>query len=167
MSPEQASGEALDGRSDLYAVGIVLWELLTLERLRVGPPGDVEATAFFQAIRRPSEHRPGIPTDLEAVAMRLLAPDRAERYPTAPRDGRGELARFLEERFPRPPRQDPSSRSPEPGTSSASRWTVTNPRAAMDAPPSAAAGARVRRTDRAGARAGNDDRQDATLPRST
>jgi eukaryotic-like serine/threonine-protein kinase len=148
MSPEQARREALDGRSDLNAVGIARWELLALERLRVGPAGDVEATTFFQAIRRPSEHRQGIPAHLEVVAMRLLAHDRTERYPTAdlavqdlmrcqdvPRDGRGDLVRVLEERLPRSRRQDPPSRPSESGTPSESRRTVTRPRAPMDAAP--------------------------------
>ena len=44
MSPEQASRDELDGRSDLYAVGIVLWEMLALQRLRVGFAGDAETT---------------------------------------------------------------------------------------------------------------------------
>jgi serine/threonine protein kinase len=57
MSPEQASREELDGRSDLYAVGIVLWERLAHERLRAGLSGDDGAINAFQAIRRPSEYR--------------------------------------------------------------------------------------------------------------
>jgi serine/threonine protein kinase len=113
LSPEQARREDLDGRSDLYAVGIVLWELLASRRLRAGLPGDTSAKITFAAIQPPSEHRP-VPADLETVAMRLLAYDPAERCPTAElaardlvrcqdasRDGRGDLVRLLEERFPR------------------------------------------------------------------
>ncbi len=126
MSPEQANREALDGRSDLYAVGVVLWELLAHQRLRVGPRGDGKARIAFQAIPRPSKYRRGIPADLEAVAMRLLALDRDRRYRTAelaadalvrcrdvPRDGRGDLVRLLDERFPRSGRRHPSLRAPE------------------------------------------------------
>jgi serine/threonine protein kinase len=61
MSPEQASREELDGRSDLYAVGIVLWELLALQRLCAGLSGDAGATTAFQTIRRPSEYQQGVP----------------------------------------------------------------------------------------------------------
>ncbi len=122
MSPEQANRQALDGRSDLYAAGIVLWEILSLQRLRAGAPGDLSARVVFQAIPRPSEYRQGIPADLEAVTMRLLTYDREERYGTAelaaydlmhcqdvPRDGRVDLVALLDERFPRPRRRRPSS----------------------------------------------------------
>jgi serine/threonine protein kinase len=118
MSPEQTNREDLDGRSDLYAAGIVLWELLARRRLRVGPPSHLEARVEFQNIRPPSKYRSGIPADLEAVAMKLLAYHREERYRTAdlaardltgcqdaPRDGRGDLARLLDKRFPRARRQ--------------------------------------------------------------
>jgi serine/threonine protein kinase len=129
MSPEQAHRQALDGRSDLYAVGIVLWEILALRRLRVGAPGDLSARVVFQDIPRPSEHRQDIPADLEAVTMRLLTYDQEERYRTAelaahdlmrcqdiPRDGRGDLVGLLDQRFPRPRRRRPSSLAEEPRT---------------------------------------------------
>jgi len=140
MSPEQATRDELDARSDLYAVGIVLWELLALQRLRAGLPGDASATTAFQAIRRPSEYRQGVPADLEAVAMRLLAYDRSGRYRTAElaahdlmrcqdvaRDGRAELIRLLDERFPRAHRQGPLVRPPELGPPSQGPRTATGP----------------------------------------
>ena len=65
---EQAYREALDGRSDLYAAGIALWELLAHQRLRVGTAGKGEVAMDFQAMRRPSENRHGVPADIEAVA---------------------------------------------------------------------------------------------------
>jgi serine/threonine protein kinase len=139
MSPEQANREALDGRSDLYAVGIVLWELLAHQRLRVGPGDDLKARAVFQAIPRPSEHRQDIPADLEVVAMRLLAFDRDERYRTAelaaddlvrcqdsPRDGRGDLVRLLDERFPHTGRRRPISHPPELARPSQGPRTATD-----------------------------------------
>jgi serine/threonine protein kinase len=138
MSPEQARREHLDARADLYAVGIVLWELLAHQRLRVGLTGDDKAETSFHAIRRPSEYRRNVPADLEAVAMRLLAYDREARYRTAeltahdlmccqeaPRDGRGELARLLDERFPRSHRPDPLSRPLKLGPPNTRPRTVT------------------------------------------
>ncbi len=146
MSPEQVNGQELDGRSDLYAAGIVFWELLAHRRFPVEPVGDITANAVFRAIQRPSDYRQGVPADLEAVAMRLLAHDREERYRTAglaahdlmrcqdiPRDGRGDLACLLDERFPRSRRQHPSSRPPGPGTPSEVR-TVPQPPEMMGAP---------------------------------
>jgi serine/threonine-protein kinase len=145
MSPEQVYRQELDGRSDLYAVGIVLWELLSHRRLLAESEGDV--TAVLRAVPRPSEYRQDVPADLEAVAMRLLAYDREARYRTAelaahdllrcrdiPRDGREDLARLLDDRFPRSGRQRPRSRPPGLSTPSEVR-TVTEPSVPIGAPP--------------------------------
>lgn len=145
MSPEQVNRQELDGRSDLYAVGIVLWELLARRRFLSESAGDV--TAVFRAVPRPSEYRQGVPADLEAVAMRLLAYDREARYRTAelaahdlmrcrdvPRDGRGALARLLDDRFPRSRRQRPNPRPPGLSTPTKVR-TMTEPSVPMGAPP--------------------------------
>ncbi len=145
MSPEQVNRQELDGRSDLYAVGVVLWELLTNRRFPTGAVGDI--TAVFRAVTRPSAYRQDVPADLEAVAMRLLAYDREARYRTAdlaahdlmrsrdiPRDGRGDLARLLDDRFPRSRRQQPNSRRPGLSTPSEVR-TVTEPSVPTGAPP--------------------------------
>ena len=114
MSPEQSRRAALDGRSDLYAAGVVLWELLARHRLR-SEPVDAGMADSVQPIPHPSEYQPEIPADVEAVAMRLVADAPEERYPTAelavhdllfcqaaPRNGRGELVCLLDERFPPP-----------------------------------------------------------------
>ncbi len=113
MSPEQANGEQLDGRSDLFAVGIMLWELLTGRRLFDGTTREVIAQVLFRPIPLPSTVRAGVPADLQTITMRLLERDRTARYANAeeviddlarsadaPRNGRSELARLLAERFP-------------------------------------------------------------------
>jgi serine/threonine protein kinase len=114
MSPEQANGEPLDGRSDLFAVGVMLWGLLTGRALfGEGTPRETLAKVMFGPIPRPGSVRPEVPADLEAVAMRLLERDKSARYANAelavddlaacadaPRNGRRELARLLAARFP-------------------------------------------------------------------
>ncbi len=92
MSPEQAKAGALDGRSDLYAVGLLLFELLTGERALAG---DAEL-AVLESARRGAltavEERVGqLPEDLFPVLRRALATDVRDRYPDA-RSMRQELA---------------------------------------------------------------------------
>jgi serine/threonine protein kinase len=115
MSPEQISGGMLDGRTDLYAVGIMLWEMLAHRPLFAGTTREIMGQVLYRDIPVPSSVRSGVPLDLEVVTMKLLARDRDARYATAeaaieallacddvPRDGRGELAHLLAARFPRP-----------------------------------------------------------------
>jgi serine/threonine protein kinase len=85
MSPEQARGEKLDGRSDQYATAIVLWELLTGRQLF--PPGkdqpqDLLARAKNPEVLRPSKRAPRVPPELDDICVRALAADRNARYPT-------------------------------------------------------------------------------------
>jgi len=85
MSPEQARGEKLDGRSDMYAAAIVLWELLTGRQLF--PPGkdqpqDLLARAKNPEVMRPSKKAPRVPVELDEICLKALAPERAGRYGT-------------------------------------------------------------------------------------
>jgi len=84
MSPEQCRGEPLDRRSDVFSLGIVLWELSLGKRLFTGLKGQelVEHIAHTQALT-PSSIRPDFPPDLERIIMRALDRDRARRYPDA------------------------------------------------------------------------------------
>ncbi len=113
MSPEQCNGEVLDGRSDLFAVGVMLWEMLANQSMFTGTPNETIAQVLFKRIVPASSLRSRVPADLDAVAMRLLARELAVRYPTAeaaiadlvrcadaPIDGRSELAATLAARFP-------------------------------------------------------------------
>jgi serine/threonine protein kinase len=83
MSPEQARGEKLDGRSDMYAAAIVLWELLTGRQLF--PPGkdqpqDLLTRAKNPEPPRPSKRAPRVPVELDEICQRALAPSRDDRY---------------------------------------------------------------------------------------
>jgi hypothetical protein len=114
MSPEQANGQRLDGRSDLFTVGVMLWEMLVGQRLFVAE--DTRATlaaVLFGQIPRPRAVRGDVPKDLERVTMKLLERDLPARYATAeeaiadlmncadaPRSGREALIATLAERFP-------------------------------------------------------------------
>jgi hypothetical protein len=114
MSPEQANGTNLDGRSDLFAAGIMLWELLVGHRLFVGgTTQETLAKVLFLQVPWPRQHRAGVPEDVERVAMRLLERDPNHRYHSAedaiadllqcalaPKSGRDELMNAMAERFP-------------------------------------------------------------------
>ncbi|HET6611346.1 MAG TPA: protein kinase [Kofleriaceae bacterium] len=85
MSPEQARGEPLDGRSDLYAAGIILWELLTGRQLfppSKDQPSDLLERAKNPVIVPPSKRAPRVPPKLDAICLKALAPDKEDRYAT-------------------------------------------------------------------------------------
>jgi serine/threonine-protein kinase len=81
LSPEQARGEAVDARSDLYSTGCLLYELLVGEAPFVG---DTPVAVAYQHVREepvPPSHRvPGLPPDLDAVVLTAMAKDPALRY---------------------------------------------------------------------------------------
>ena len=84
LSPEQARGEAVDARSDVYAAGCVIYELLTGE-----PPftGDSPVAVAYQHVREdpkpPSEVNPTIPPALDAIVLKALSKNPANRYQSA------------------------------------------------------------------------------------
>ncbi|WP_437288652.1 serine/threonine-protein kinase [Sorangium sp. So ce406] len=82
MAPEQIRGEAIDERADLYAFGVVLFELLTLELPFAGDGGAVEHGHLALRPRRPGELAP-VPAALEALTLACLAKDRDRRPASA------------------------------------------------------------------------------------
>ncbi|QRK11066.1 protein kinase [Archangium violaceum] len=92
MSPEQVRGEPLDGRSDLFAAGVMLHEMLTGERLFSAETERQEMEMILSApIPALTAKAPGLPPEVSAVVLKALARNREERYP----NGR-EMARAIE-----------------------------------------------------------------------
>ncbi len=84
LSPEQARGKPVDQRSDLYSVGIVLYEMLTGTVPFTGDAAVEIAMKHLSNIPEPpSTRREGISPDLDAVVMRALAKDPEQRYASA------------------------------------------------------------------------------------
>jgi len=119
MSPEQVHAADLDGRSDIFAVGVMVHELVTGERLF---PGATEAEILARMLTQPipslRQLCPDIPADFEAVVMCMLERDRNARHPdahaaqeallaTSVIDPRAQLQlrEILRQRFPDAPRR--------------------------------------------------------------
>jgi eukaryotic-like serine/threonine-protein kinase len=84
LSPEQARGGEVDQRSDLYSLGIVLYELVTGQTPFEGDtPVEIAMKHLSTAPRPPSALRKDVPRDLDMVVMRALAKDPEDRYQSA------------------------------------------------------------------------------------
>ncbi len=84
ISPEQARNEHLDPRSDVFSVGILMWELVCGRRL-FSQLGDLEALRAVREpqIRRPTEIDPRLPREIDEIVMTALSRDKHRRYPSA------------------------------------------------------------------------------------
>jgi serine/threonine protein kinase len=100
MSPEQADGQLVDSRTDLFSLGIVLWEMLANDRLFTS---NSEA-AILRKIRECQippirKINPSVPAELEAIVNKALAKDKTQRYQTAAAFHK-DLNRFLNVEYP-------------------------------------------------------------------
>jgi beta-lactam-binding protein with PASTA domain len=104
LSPEQARGDSVDARSDVYSLGCVLYEILTGE-----PPftGDSPIAVAYQHVREdpvpPSKRHEGISADLDAVVLKALAKNPDNRYQTAA-EMRADLVRVHNGETPEAPK---------------------------------------------------------------
>ena len=102
LSPEQARGQKVDNRSDIYAVGVLLYELLTSE-----PPfqGDSPVSVVFQHVRElpvpPSQRDPEVTPAMDTIVMRALEKDPRDRYQDAS-EMREDIVRVLNNQPVRP-----------------------------------------------------------------
>jgi serine/threonine protein kinase len=95
MSPEQALGKDVDARSDVFAAGILLYEMLTLERLFFSETDVVTLDRVKRAdVPTPSKTNPALPPQLDAIVFKALARDPAARFQSAS-EMRLALSRFL------------------------------------------------------------------------
>ncbi|WP_404364773.1 protein kinase [Corallococcus coralloides] len=100
FSPEQARGEEVDARTDVWATGVVLYELLCAKLPVEGPPQTVMMKIAHGQVPPPTTLRKDLPEELNALVMKALAPDRWQRFESSHAFGDA-LAEFLHSHYPR------------------------------------------------------------------
>ncbi|MFZ0312547.1 MAG: protein kinase [Candidatus Korobacteraceae bacterium] len=124
MSPEQVRAEELDGRSDLFSFGIVLYQMATGAIPFQGPSSGVIAEAILNRDPvAPMRVNPGIPSALQEVIRRALEKDRNLRYQHAA-DMRAELKQLKREMESGPRVAEESGSQPQPTTTGSSAATT-------------------------------------------
>jgi serine/threonine-protein kinase len=98
MSPEQMRRQPLDGRSDVFSTGVLLWELCAWRTLfRRRTPLETMSALLREPIPAPSTVNPEVPPELDRIVLRALERDREARYPTA-QAMRDDLEAFLRDK---------------------------------------------------------------------
>jgi len=82
MAPEQVRAKPLDKRADVFAIGVILYELTTGARLFRGTDVQIMTQVVEQDVARPSSRIPDYPPDLEEIVLAALHRDRARRTPS-------------------------------------------------------------------------------------
>ncbi len=143
LSPEQARGETVDSRSDLYSTGVMLYELLTGRPPFEGDsPVAVASQHVHEAAVPPSDRDPDLSADTDAVVMKSLAKNPANRYQTAA-EMSDDLSRILAGRrvLATPLLREPSAARLTPaGQGPRRRWAILVALIAMLAAAAVAAG---------------------------
>lgn len=98
MSPEQVEGQTVDSRTDIFAIGIMIWEMLANQRLFLAN-SEINTLRKIRECEVPSLRKinPNIPSELDQIVQKALAKDRVDRYQTSGdlnRDLQGFLSRF-------------------------------------------------------------------------
>lgn len=98
MSPEQANGEKLDLRTDIYSMGLILYETLTGDTPYQGdsPVSIIANKIVKENVRRPTELNPDIPPEIERIILKAVAKQRSERFQSA-QEMLGALEKFCSE----------------------------------------------------------------------
>ena len=111
VAPERIKNEALDGRVDIFGLGVVLWEMLVGKRLFRGK-SELETlnNVLEMPVPPPSTERPDIPASLDAVVMKALARNRERPLPDGTGDGRGPGGGPAPDRLPRADAVRPAAR---------------------------------------------------------
>ena len=138
LSPEQARGTDVDQRSDLYSLGVVLYELITGTLPFNGDtPVEIAMKHLSTVPELPSERRPDVPRDLDLIVMRALAKDPDDRYESA-EEMDADLERFLRGAAVSPLTEESATqimRAPTAPLAATAATMVSPPRRAAPLPP--------------------------------
>ena len=132
MSPEQIRGKEVGPRTDLYALGVMLYELLTGRLPFDGSVAEVFGKVLHEAPRPPGELRPGVDPGLDAIWAQMTARDAADRFGSMA-EARDALTAYLEDEPPVEPALSPSPSSEPPAAPGRAAWALPAGLAALAA----------------------------------